>query len=105
MLVGQALDRFARGAGDAPGAARHLVELWHELRRRNVHLRTFEHDENIRDSALRRGSGPSRRDREPSPFAFDAQGKAATRQERATGRRSRGRRLHPDREGRRGRAV
>ncbi len=50
-LVGQALDRFARGAGDAPGAPRHLVELWHELRRRNVHLRTFEDDENIRDSA------------------------------------------------------
>jgi DNA invertase Pin-like site-specific DNA recombinase len=50
-LVGQALDRFTRGAGDAPGAARHLVELWHELRRRNVHLRTFEDDENIRDSA------------------------------------------------------
>lgn len=50
MLVAQAVDRFARGAGDAPGAARHASELWHELRRRNVHMRTAEDDEATRDA-------------------------------------------------------
>jgi hypothetical protein len=49
MLVAQAHDRFARGAGDAPGAPQSLGELWHELRRENVHLRTVEDDEEMRD--------------------------------------------------------
>jgi site-specific DNA recombinase len=49
MLVAQAHDRFARGAGDAPGAPQSLGELWHELRRKNVHLRTVEDDEEMRD--------------------------------------------------------
>jgi DNA invertase Pin-like site-specific DNA recombinase len=49
MLIAQAHDRFARGSGDAPGAAQHLVELWIELRRRNVHLRTVEDDFDMRD--------------------------------------------------------
>src|SRR4249919_2155929 len=44
MLVAQASDRFARGAGDKPGAAQSLVEIWHALRRLNVHLRSVEDD-------------------------------------------------------------
>jgi DNA invertase Pin-like site-specific DNA recombinase len=51
MLVAQAHDRFARGAGDQPGAPQSLGELWHEMRRVNVHLRTVEDDEEMRDEA------------------------------------------------------
>lgn len=51
MLVGQAHDRFARGAGDAPGAPQSLGELWHRCRRLDVHLRTVEDDEELRDEA------------------------------------------------------
>jgi hypothetical protein len=49
MLIAQAHDRFARGAGDAPGAPRSLGEIWHELRRLNVWLRTVEDDDELRD--------------------------------------------------------
>jgi hypothetical protein len=49
MLVAQAHDRFAGGAGDAPGAPRSLRELWHWTRRRDVWLRTAEDDEDLRD--------------------------------------------------------
>ncbi|MBA2637328.1 MAG: recombinase family protein [Solirubrobacterales bacterium] len=45
MLVTQAADRFARGAGDAPGASEHLAEIWHRWRRFNVWMRTAEDDE------------------------------------------------------------
>jgi DNA invertase Pin-like site-specific DNA recombinase len=51
MLVAQAHDRFARGAGDAPGAPESLGEVWHRTRRQNVHLRTVEDDEELRDEA------------------------------------------------------
>jgi DNA invertase Pin-like site-specific DNA recombinase len=51
MLVAQAHDRFARGAGDAPGAPQSLGELWHEMRRQNVQLHTVEDDEEMRDEA------------------------------------------------------
>jgi hypothetical protein len=51
MLVAQAHDRFARGAGDRPGAPQSLGEIWHEMRRLNVHLRTVEDDEELRDEA------------------------------------------------------
>jgi DNA invertase Pin-like site-specific DNA recombinase len=44
MLVCQHSDRFARGAGDAPGAADSLIEIWHRTRRLNVHLRSFQND-------------------------------------------------------------
>ncbi len=37
-------DRVARGAGDEPGAADHLVEVVAHLRRHNVKLRTVEDD-------------------------------------------------------------
>lgn len=40
ILVAQDSDRFARGAGDKPGAARHLAELWFELARQDVELWT-----------------------------------------------------------------
>jgi site-specific DNA recombinase len=51
MLVAQAHDRFARGAGDRPGAPESLGEVWHRMRRLNVHLRTVEDDEELRDEA------------------------------------------------------
>lgn len=51
MLVAQAHDRFARGAGDRPGAPQSLGEIWHEMRRLNVWLRTVEDDEELRDEA------------------------------------------------------
>jgi DNA invertase Pin-like site-specific DNA recombinase len=51
MLVAQASDRFARGAGDRPGAAESLVEIWHAMRRQSVHLRSVEDDFDLRDSA------------------------------------------------------
>src|SRR3954471_7874763 len=49
MVIAQAHDRFARGSGDQPGAAQHLVELWIAMRRRDVHLRTVEDDYDMRD--------------------------------------------------------
>ena len=51
MLIAQAHDRFARGAGDRPGAPQSLGEIWHEMRRLDVHLRTVEDDEELRDEA------------------------------------------------------
>ncbi|HYJ23001.1 MAG TPA: recombinase family protein [Solirubrobacterales bacterium] len=50
MLVAQASDRFARGEGDKPGAADALIEIWHALRRLNVHLHSVEDDGDLRDS-------------------------------------------------------
>jgi DNA invertase Pin-like site-specific DNA recombinase len=50
MLLAQASDRFARGEGDKPGAADALIEIWHLLRRQNVHLRSVEDDGDLRDS-------------------------------------------------------
>src|SRR4029077_16151196 len=38
ILVAQDSDRFARGAGDAPGAADHLGELFFAMRRQGVEL-------------------------------------------------------------------
>lgn len=38
ILVAQDTDRFARGAGDAPGAADHLGELFFAMRRQRVEL-------------------------------------------------------------------
>jgi site-specific DNA recombinase len=51
MFIAQAHDRFARGAGDRPGAPQSLGELWHEMRRKDVWLRTVEDDEELRDEA------------------------------------------------------
>jgi site-specific DNA recombinase len=44
VLVAQHSDRVARGAGDAPGAAEHLVEVVAALRRQGVTLRTCQDD-------------------------------------------------------------
>lgn len=44
LLVALHSDRIARGAGDAPGAADHLVEVVAHLRRHGVRLRTVEDD-------------------------------------------------------------
>jgi DNA invertase Pin-like site-specific DNA recombinase len=52
MLVCQHSDRFARGAGDRPGAADSLIEIWHRTRRRNVHLRSFQNDVMLSKSVL-----------------------------------------------------
>jgi DNA invertase Pin-like site-specific DNA recombinase len=40
VLVAQDADRFARGSGDAPGAADHLGELFFQMRRQGVELWT-----------------------------------------------------------------
>ena len=51
MLVCQHSDRISRGAGDRPGAAEALIEIWHAERRRNVHLRSVQDDYDLRTSA------------------------------------------------------
>jgi DNA invertase Pin-like site-specific DNA recombinase len=51
MLIVQHNDRISRGAGDEPDAPRAFVEIWHELRRLNVHLRSVQDDDDLRDSA------------------------------------------------------
>jgi site-specific DNA recombinase len=52
MLIAQHSDRFARGAGDRPGAADSLVEIWHAMRRQNVHLRAEQNDPMLGDPLL-----------------------------------------------------
>jgi DNA invertase Pin-like site-specific DNA recombinase len=52
MLVAQHSDRFARGAGDRPGAADSLVEIWHAMRRHSVHLRSDQNDPMLGDPLL-----------------------------------------------------
>jgi DNA invertase Pin-like site-specific DNA recombinase len=52
MLVTQHSDRFARGAGDRPGASDSLVEIWSRMRRVNVHLRSFQNDSMMGDVVL-----------------------------------------------------
>jgi site-specific DNA recombinase len=44
MLIAQHSDRFARGAGDKPGASDSLLEVWTRMRRADVHLRTYQND-------------------------------------------------------------
>jgi site-specific DNA recombinase len=44
MLVAQHTSRFARGNGNAPGAPKALVELWHEWARCKVRGRLVEND-------------------------------------------------------------
>jgi len=51
MLVAQHSDRLSRGAGDKPGAAEALIEIWHAERRRDVHLRSVQDDFDLRTSA------------------------------------------------------
>lgn len=50
MLVVQHSDRLARGAGDAPGAADHLGELYFWARRHNIRLRSVQDDSNLEDA-------------------------------------------------------
>jgi|GEM_PF-1188789 len=52
MLVAQHSDRIARGAGDKPGAAHSLVEIWHAMRRQDVHLRAVQNDSELSDPVL-----------------------------------------------------
>jgi DNA invertase Pin-like site-specific DNA recombinase len=52
FLVAQHSDRLARGAGDKPGAADSLVEIWHAMRRQNVHLRSVQNDAMLSDPLL-----------------------------------------------------
>src|SRR4051812_29842313 len=49
MLVAQHSDRFARGAGDAAGAADHLGEVYFAMRRQGVRLRSAQDDANLED--------------------------------------------------------
>jgi DNA invertase Pin-like site-specific DNA recombinase len=51
FLLVQHSDRISRGAGDPPGAAEALVEIWHAERRRNVHIRSVQDDYDLRTSA------------------------------------------------------
>src|SRR5436190_13374970 len=44
VLVAQHSDRFARGAGDKPGAAEHLGEVMFWARRHEVELRSVQDD-------------------------------------------------------------
>lgn len=50
MLVVQHSDRLARGAGDTPGAADHLGEVYFWARRQNVRLRSVQDDSNLEDA-------------------------------------------------------
>lgn|GEM_PF-3125415 len=50
-FVVQHSDRISRAAGDEPGAPKALVEIWHELRRQRVWLKSCEDDDDLRDSA------------------------------------------------------
>ena len=52
MLIVQHSDRLARGAGDKPGASDSLVEIWHRLRRKDVHVRSFQNDPMMGDPVL-----------------------------------------------------
>jgi site-specific DNA recombinase len=52
MFVAQHSDRFGRGAGDAPGAADHLGELWFWAARHNVRLRSPQDDAMIDNPLL-----------------------------------------------------
>jgi site-specific DNA recombinase len=52
MLIVQHSDRLARGAGDSPGASDSLVEIWHRLRRKSVHVRSFQNDPMMGDPIL-----------------------------------------------------
>lgn len=49
MLVVQHSDRLARGAGDAPDAADHLIEVYFWARRHGVRLRSKQDDSNLED--------------------------------------------------------
>ncbi len=92
VLIAQDADRFARGAGDAPGAAEHLGEVYFQLKRQGVALWTvrsghldllraaFEgersHDESARKSqAVKAGVHRSVRDKGratggPDPYGY-----------------------------------
>jgi DNA invertase Pin-like site-specific DNA recombinase len=64
QLVAQHSDRFARGAGDKPGASFALTERWHSTRRQNVHMRSVENDHDLSDPVLVAVAG--KRDHEDS---------------------------------------
>jgi hypothetical protein len=68
-------DRISRGAGDKPDAAKALVDIWHEQRRANVHLRPAQVDYNrarlgIQLEVSRRGyrTAPKRTGARPRPI-------------------------------------
>lgn len=52
VLVAQHSDRFARGAGDAPGAAEHLGEVMFWARRHRVQLRSVQDDQSFTNPLL-----------------------------------------------------
>ncbi|HYQ79728.1 MAG TPA: recombinase family protein [Solirubrobacterales bacterium] len=52
VLLVQHSDRLARGAGDRPGAADSLVEIWHQMRRADVHIRSVQNDAMLSDPLL-----------------------------------------------------
>jgi site-specific DNA recombinase len=52
VLLVWASDRLARGAGDAPGASASLMEVFHELARRKVRIRSVKDDGMLTNSLL-----------------------------------------------------
>jgi len=52
VLVAQHSDRLARGAGDAPDAPMHLVEVMFWARRSNIQLRSVQDDANLTNPLL-----------------------------------------------------
>jgi DNA invertase Pin-like site-specific DNA recombinase len=63
-FVVQHSDRISRGAGDRPGAADALGEIWHRTRRQNVHLRSVqpEDDRDLEESDTTASKGKRNRD-------------------------------------------
>jgi DNA invertase Pin-like site-specific DNA recombinase len=51
VFVVQHSDRISRGAGLKPNDPKALIEIWHEQRRLNVHLRSVQDDDDLRSSS------------------------------------------------------
>ena len=62
VLVAQDADRFARGAGDAPGAADHLGEMFFVMRRHGVEISDGAQPPARSDPGRPRGRAGERRD-------------------------------------------
>ncbi len=83
MLVAQHTSRFARGDGARPGAAKALVELYHEWARANVRGRLVENDDAMASSAQAANQGDA--DHEESKRKSRSVGKGARRRARDRG--------------------
>jgi DNA invertase Pin-like site-specific DNA recombinase len=82
MLVVQHSDRFARGAGDAPGSAQHLVEVMFWANRANVRLRSCEDDFTFTNPILTMVMGERNKEDSRRKAAAVRRGMARRRRER-----------------------